>query len=157
MIIVVVLAAWGLFHNKGRDSSAQVAGTSQPTTSSAPGSHESDSEAESVGGWQKNMHRVEGAVLHQVMPDIPQSAKNTISGTIKITARVDVDPSGKVTSAKLKSAGPSKYFAGKVLKAAEEWQFVPPQAGGEATSSAWLLHFQLKRSGVQASSERVAR
>jgi TonB family protein len=157
VIVVVALAAWGLFHNKEKDSSAQVADASQPATTHAdtpaakvtPQPNASDSGKKAVPGG--------GAVLHQVMPDIPQSAKNTISGTIKITAQVEVDASGKVTSAKLKSAGPSKYFAGKVLKASEDWRFAPPQSGGQPTASAWLLHYQLKRSGVQASSERVTR
>ncbi len=89
------------------------------------------------------------------MPDIPQSARNTIRGTIKIAVQVQVDASGKVTSAKFKSAGPSRYFADRTIKAAEQWQFSPPLADGQPTASTWLIQFHLRRNGVQASPQRV--
>jgi TonB family protein len=63
-----------------------------------------------------------------------------------------VDPSGKVTSAKLKTAGPSKYFANLALNAAQHWEFAPQPADGT-----WLIQFRFKRSGVQASAERANR
>ena len=98
-----------------------------------------------------------GGVTHQVIPDIPQSAKNTITGTIKVTVNVDVDSSGKVTSAKLKSAGPSRYFAGKAMAAAQHWEFAPPVVGGRPTDSAWLLQFRFRRTSTQASFQRTNR
>jgi TonB family protein len=96
-------------------------------------------------------------VVRQVVPDVSQSSRNTITGTIKVTVRVEADPSGKVTAAKLKSAGPSKYFAGLALNAAQRWEFSPPQVNGQATASTWLLQFRFKRSGTQASAEHVIR
>jgi outer membrane biosynthesis protein TonB len=68
-----------------------------------------------------------------------------------------VDPSGKVTAAKFKSAGPSKYFAGLAMKAAERWEFSPPVVDGKPTASAWLLQFRFKRTSTQASPERTSR
>ena len=97
------------------------------------------------------------AVVHQVLPDVSQSARNTISGTIKVGVRVEVDPSGKVTSARLTSPGPSKYFAGSALKAAQRWEFSPPVVDGSPTASTWLLQFRIKRTSTQVSPERVAR
>jgi len=94
-----------------------------------------------------------GAVAHEVLPDIPRSAMNTITGTIKISVRVEVDSSGKVTDAKLTKAGPSKYFAGFALNAARGWEFTPPTANGQATASVWTIHFRLRRSGTQASAD----
>jgi TonB family protein len=96
-----------------------------------------------------------GEVAHQVLPDVPQSARNTITGTIKVSVNVEVDASGKVTSAKFKSLGPSKYFAGLAMKAAERWEFAPPLADGKPTNSAWVLQFRFKRTSTQASPERV--
>ena len=93
-----------------------------------------------------------GDVLHEVIPEVSQSSRNTITGTIKVGVRVEVNPSGKVTQAKLKSAGPSKYFDGLALKAAQRWEFSP-----QPTATTWLLQFRFKRSGIQASSERLAR
>ena len=98
-----------------------------------------------------------GDVVHQVLPDVPQSARNTISGTIKVNVRVEVDPSGKVASAKLASPGPSKYFAGLALKAAQQWEFSSPVTDGKPAASAWLLQFRFKRTSTQASLERVNR
>jgi TonB family protein len=99
----------------------------------------------------------QGDVVHQALPEISPSARNTISGTIKVTVRVEADPSGKVTSARLKSAGPSRYFAGAALKAAERWQFSPPQVNGQPMPSTWLIQFRFKRSGIQASAKQVTR
>jgi TonB family protein len=93
-----------------------------------------------------------GDVIHQVLPDVSRNSRNTITGTIKVTVRVEVDPSGKVTAAKLKTAGPSKYFAGVALKAAQRWEFAP-----QPRASTWLIQFRFKRSGPQASAERVTR
>lgn len=98
-----------------------------------------------------------GDVVHQVLPEVSPSARNTINGTIKVTVHVDVDPSGKVVGAKFKSAGPSKYFAGLAMKAAEQWQFSPPEVDGNPTTSAWLLQFRFKRGSTQVTPERVTR
>ncbi len=91
-----------------------------------------------------------GEVLHQVLPDVSKSAQNTISGTVKVGVRVEVDPSGKVTTAKLTSPGPSRYFAGLALKAAQRWEFSPPVADGAPTASTWLIQFRFKRTSTQA-------
>jgi len=96
-----------------------------------------------------------GEVLHQVLPEVSQSARRTISGTVKVGVHVEVDSSGKVTAAKLASPGPSKYFAGLALKAAQSWEFSPPEVDGQASASAWLIQFRFKRTSTQASSERA--
>ena len=96
-------------------------------------------------------------IVSQVLPDVPRSAKNTITGTIKVGVRVEVDPSGKVIAAKLASAGPSKYFANLALQAAEQWQFSPLEVNGQPAASAWLLKFRFKRTSTQVDPERVTR
>jgi len=97
----------------------------------------------------------QGEVLHQVLPDIPQSAMNTITGTVKINARVEVDSSGKITEARLVNRGPSEYFANLVLKAAQRWEFASPEVNGQPATSTWLLRFRLRRTSIQVSPERV--
>jgi TonB family protein len=92
-----------------------------------------------------------GEVKRQVLPTVPQSARNTIQGKVRVGVRVQVDPSGRVSSATLASPGPSKYFAKLALKAAQQWQFTPPQQNGQPASSAWLLRFQFGRTGTQVS------
>ena len=82
---------------------------------------------------------------------------NTITGTVKINARVEVDSSGKVTAAGLVNRGPSEYFANLVLKAAQRWEFAPPQINGQSAASTWILRFRLRRTSIQVSPEKVTR
>ena len=98
-----------------------------------------------------------GEVSHQVLPDVPQNAKNTISGTIKVVVRVQVGTSGKVSSATFKSVGSSRYFADRALTAAQRWEFLPPQNNGQPIASTWLVQFRFRRGSTQASAERVNR
>lgn len=90
-----------------------------------------------------------GEVVRQVLPSVPPSARNTIHGHVKVAVRLQVDQAGKVTAAELANPGPSKYFARLALRAAEQWQFTPPQAGGQPVPSAWILRFQFGRTGTQ--------
>jgi TonB family protein len=96
-----------------------------------------------------------GEVVHRAIPDVPQSARNTITGKVKVVVRVDVDASGKVTSARLTSAGPSEYFARLAVTAAQRWEFAPAQANGQPAASAWTLHFRFGRRGTEVSAERA--
>jgi TonB family protein len=100
---------------------------------------------------------LQGAVVHQVLPDVSQNARNTITGHVRVSVRVEVDRLGKVTAAKLASAGPSKYFANAALKAAQRWEFSPPQMNGQPAASAWLLHFRFGRASTEVSPERATR
>ena len=168
-IVAALLVVFGVLHFRGKSSPAQdepattqstpraapaaapqVTPTPAPTTPSAhaPAVHE-------PAPAPKKTSAAGGEVTHQVIPEIPQSAKNTITGTIKVAVHVEVDAAGKVTSAKFKSAGPSKYFAGQALKAAQGWTFDPPQVDGQPVASAWLLQFRFKRGSTQASPSRI--
>jgi TonB family protein len=94
-------------------------------------------------------------VVHRVLPEVSQNARNTITGRVKVVVRVDVDATGKVTAAKLTSPGPSRYFAKLALNAAQGWEFSPAQANGQPAASAWTLHFRFGRRGTEVSPVRV--
>jgi TonB family protein len=96
-----------------------------------------------------------GEVVHQVIPDVPQSARNTIQGKIRVVVRTNVDSSGKVTSATLTTPGPSQYFANLALKSAQQWEFSPPVSGGQKVPSTWTLRFQFSRGSTQVFPTRV--
>ena len=98
-----------------------------------------------------------GKVLQQVEPVVSKSARNTISGTIKIRVKVEVDTAGNVERATFITEGPSKYFARQALEAAQQWKFAPAQVNGQAVPSAWILHFGFKRSGTEIDSEPAKR
>ncbi len=89
------------------------------------------------------------AVVRQVIPEVPKNARNTIQGRIIVKVRVTVDSSGKVKSAKLVSPGPSQYFAGLALKAAQQWEFTPSEVNDQKTSRTWILRFQFARASTQ--------
>ena len=99
----------------------------------------------------------QGSVLHQVLPDVSQSARNTITGKIRIVARVEVDARGKVAHASLTTPGPSQYFARLTLQAAERWQFSAPVVNSQALASVWSITFRIGRKQTQASVQRLRR
>jgi protein TonB len=98
-----------------------------------------------------------GRVLQQVEPAVSRSARSTISGTIRIRVRAEVDAAGNVERTTFITEGPSKYFARQAMQAAQQWKFAPAQANGQAVPSAWILHFGFKRSGIEINSEPVKR
>lgn len=89
-----------------------------------------------------------GAVMHQEPPEILQSAKNSIRGTVRVSVKVNVDRSGNVEDARLESRGPSRYFARVALQAAQGWKFRPPTIGGQGVLSTWTLRYEFTRNGA---------
>lgn len=87
--------------------------------------------------------------IHQVMPDVLQSAQRTIRGTVRVAIKVHVDDSGNVTDALIDSPGPSKYFANAALQAARQWKFGP---GAEAAGD-WLVRFDFTADGAGGSAK----
>jgi TonB family protein len=87
--------------------------------------------------------------MQQVLPDVSRGAQDTIEGHVRVSVQVSVDASGNVSQATLVSPGPSKYFANRALAAANRWKFTPPQVGGRAAASEWVLRFQFGRANTQ--------
>jgi len=90
-----------------------------------------------------------GKIVQQVAPAVSKSARGTITGTLRVTVKLDVDSSGNVARATFLTAGPSKYFSRQAMEAAQQWKFAPPQVNGKAAPSTWILHFGFKRSGTE--------
>jgi TonB family protein len=63
--------------------------------------------------------------LHEVIPEVSQSARRTIIGHINVWIRVIVDPDGSVYAATADRAGPSRYFQRLAIEAAKQWTFPP--------------------------------
>jgi len=89
-----------------------------------------------------------GEVAQQVLPDILDSARKSIRGTVRVRVKVDVDHSGNVEGAELESRGPSKYFAREALQAAQLWRFRPASVSGKGVLSSWILQFEFTRDGT---------
>jgi TonB family protein len=86
-------------------------------------------------------------VLHEEIPDISRSVRDTIRGRIKVSVRVTVDSAGSVTRAVLEKTGTSKYFDHVATQAAGRWKFA---AAEHQDSRQWLLRFEFARSGAAA-------
>jgi TonB family protein len=158
LLMIALLVALVVFFSRGKNGTAPAAPTAEQTApQTAPAPKSNPAVREPAKAPKKAVATQGGDVVRQVLPDVSQNSRNTITGTIKVTVRVEANPSGKVTAAKLKTGGPSRYFAGLALKAAQRWEFSPPQVNGQPAASTWLLQFRFKRAGTQASFERVTR
>jgi TonB family protein len=82
-----------------------------------------------------------------VIPDVPRTALNTISGTIRVTIRVIVAKDGTVIAATADEPGPSRYFARLATEAAKQWTFGPSDSQEQRVK---LVRFYFKRAGVTA-------
>jgi TonB family protein len=85
------------------------------------------------------------SVLHEEIPNVPRSARDTIHGHVKVAVRVTVDRSGNVIRQTLENPGPSKYFARLAAEAARKWKFA---AADTPQSREWLLRFEFSRDGA---------
>jgi TonB family protein len=99
---------------------------------------------------------VQGEVLQQVLPDVPQKARDTIRGKVRVSVRVAVDPSGSEVAATLDSPGPRKYFANLALQAARRWEFVPAEVNGRSIPSEWILRFEFESTATKVFPVRAA-
>ncbi len=151
-LIVVVGIVLALLYSRSKPPAQATATTKAPVSETAPAPATTAPKPAQPPARTKVSG---GEVVRQVLPEIPRSAQNTITGTIKVVVRVQVDPSGKVTAATLKSPGSSRYFANQALRAAQRWEFSAPEVNGEPGSSTWLLQFRFKRKSIQASPQRV--
>ena len=151
VIVVLLLAVLGLRGFLARKPAIPPADQSTPTSGTAAQPSPPPFAEESKPG--KGI--VHGKVAQQVLPEVSQSARDTITGKIKMTVRVSVDAAGKVTEAKLASHAESKYFSRQALDAAQKWSFTPAQVNGKAVASEWNLHFQFARAGTQVSASEV--
>jgi TonB family protein len=99
--------------------------------------------------------QVSGAehIVQRVLPQVPQSALNTIHGRVKVKVRVAVAPSGEVSAASLALPGPSRYFARVALEAARKWKFEPQPT--TSTPAEWLIQFKFGRSSIEDTAERL--
>jgi len=162
LLAVAVLVGLVVFFSRGKGvPSPATATTEQPAPQTSPETAPAPVPKPPVSApveAPKKRVSTRGEVVHQVLPDVSQSARNTITGTVKVGVRVEVDPSGKVASAEVTSnPSRSKYFERLALTAAQRWEFSAPEVDGKPTASAWLLHFRFKRTSTEASPERVTR
>ncbi len=99
---------------------------------------------------------IPGEILDQVLPDVPQKARDTIHGTVRVSVKINVDSSGNVTSADLDSPVPSQYFADQALAAARRWEFAPAKVDGRNVATEWIVRFEFSQLDTQVFPKQTA-
>jgi len=127
-------------------TTAQPVVTPQPQQNGSAGETAPKSADREAQGGKSNGVASNDEVLTRVMPDVLPSARRTIQGKIKVRVQVDVDANGNVTEARLKDAGPSKYFARVSVEAARRWKFTPARD----EKRQWTLMFAYTRARTEA-------
>ena len=87
------------------------------------------------------------SAIHEQIPVVPRSARETIHGHVKVAVLVIVDASGNVIDALMENPGPSSYFARLAKEASRKWKFPPAE---NQDSRQWLLRFEFGRGGTTA-------
>ena len=172
-LVAVAVAIWAAIHVFSHDSQATIAADtaaqsappaavadsappsvrqgeesggseSQATPSSAP-PPERTRTPRSASNSKTGAVQSSASVVHEEIPHVPRSARDTIHGRIQVTVHVTVDREGTVVSETLDNAGPSHYFARLATQAARKWKFAPSEDPG---SREMLLHFEFSREGT---------
>jgi TonB family protein len=91
---------------------------------------------------------VRGKVVQQFLPEASQKSRDTIHGKVRVSVKVHVDESGRVTAAAFDAPGPSHYFADRTLEAAKLWLFAPAKVDGHTVPSEWVLRFEIDPTAI---------
>ena len=150
LVLVGMLAVSQLLNRRPEAQQEPSVGIEQPRvqaeTEGVPAIQpESEAEAETPSGGV-----VPGEVVDEVLPNVPQSASDTIQGRLIVRVRLRVDPLGSVVGAEFDTPGPSQYFARLSMQAAQQWKFQPAQVDGRNVSSEWILRFEYTNTATRA-------
>jgi TonB family protein len=153
LAIIVLVAAWAALHffksrrNSQQPAAAAAAIASQPE---APPAAASQDPGPAMGEHPAPaVPDLPASVLHEEMPNVSRSARESIRGHIKVTVRVTVNRAGDVVDEFVKDPGSSRYFTRSATEAARKWTFAPAD---DQSSREWLLQFEFTRDGT---TERV--
>jgi outer membrane biosynthesis protein TonB len=149
LIVILAAAAWIGRHSLLRQPSAPATASvpsepySQQAAAPAIASPDPASTPATPGASAPS-----SPVLHQELPDVPLSARNTVHGRFNVVVRVKVDRAGNVIEDTLENPGPSRYFARLSSTAARKWKFVTAESGQGPRE--WLVWFEFSRDGATA-------
>ena len=87
------------------------------------------------------------SALHEVIPDVPHSARRTVRGHINVWVRVIVGQDGSVIAASTDRNGPSRYFQKLAIDSAKQWTF---PAADTPTHRLMQIRFDFSHEGTTA-------
>ena len=150
---VAVLLSWvgiSVFRTEPTSAPAATEGAPNPESQSpasvpAP-SEAASAEAKSVGSEVRKQPDAPSPIS-KVIPEVPQSARKTIRGTVRVSVRVIVDREGTVLVATADDPGPSRYFERLAIQASKKWTFAPTDSEEQRIM---LVRFDFTRAGTTA-------
>jgi TonB family protein len=149
MALVAIWAVLHLFHS--HPNSHQTASSAAPIAAQQAAPPAAASQNPKTPGLDQPAPAspdVSPSVLHQEIPNVSRTARESVHGHIKVTVRVTVDRSGEVVGETVEDPGSSRYFARAATDAARKWRFAPAD---NQSSRQWLLRFEFTRDGATAS------
>jgi TonB family protein len=126
--------------------------TAQTASAAAASAEPSSTEAKSVELNARTEPDALPSPIHEVIPDAPRSALQTIRGTIRVSVRVTLDKQGAVVAATSDDPGPSRYFERLAIEASKKWTFAPADTKEQRRM---LLRFNFTRAGTTAHADRL--
>jgi TonB family protein len=87
------------------------------------------------------------AAVSEFIPEVPQRARRTIRGNVRVSVRVIVERDGTVFAALSEHRGPSRYFERVAVDAAKKWTFTPTNNDAQRLM---LVKFAFNRDGTTA-------
>lgn len=149
LVLVGVLAVSQLLNRRPEAQQDTSVGIGQPRVQAESEGMPAIQPGSEAGAETPSGGMVPGEVVNEVLPDVPQSASDTIQGTLMVRVRLRVDPLGGVVGAELDTPGPSQYFARLSMQAAQRWKFQPAQVDGRNVPSEWILRFEYTRTATK--------
>ena len=125
-----------------------------PTSRIKPSPGSPGSPRSSASAPQINRAATGAEVIHQALPEVPQTSLDTIQGTVRVSIKVQVDQAGNVVKSDIDSAGPSPYFARLAMQAAQGWKFAP---SAQDDQRQFVLRFEFRNTGIKASAMQASR
>jgi TonB family protein len=151
--VVIVVAAIGLIRWLSRPSappplvSAHTEAAAQSPATAAPAA------VSSGANTLRSAVPAAPVAVHEVIPDVPPTARRTIHGHIKVWVRVVVDADGSVFAAVADRAGPSHYFQRLAVEAAKKWTFAPTEGSARRVMQ---VQFDFSRDGTTGRARPVS-
>jgi hypothetical protein len=121
--------------------------TSETESANATSVEPRASEATSLASQVQKPPEASPSSINEVIPDVPQSALQTIRGTVRVVIRVIIDKEGTVLAATPDVPGPSRYFERLSLEAAWKWTFAPSDTQEQRIM---VVGFNFTREGTTA-------
>lgn len=160
VVLLSALGVWGVrawlqepptptTHASTPPAAADIVEESQPATPTATASTHTaaPSKPVAVAAPVTPAENTPTTAVDTILPEVPQSALDTIRGTVRVAIRVSINDAGKVIDATADDPGPSRYFERLSLQAAQQWTFTPATT---QTPRAMLVRFFYTREGRSA-------